>query len=85
MLHRLWAGWRSLVTAWRISVEAWTEGRIPESGWAVWRTMDEEEEAVGSRRTLDQVGSISQSAWPELRLQGNVVVEWRLLENVAAF
>ena len=47
--------------------------------------MDEEEEAVGSRRTLDQVGSISQSAWPELRLQGNVVVEWRLLENVAAF
>ena len=73
--------------AWRISVEAWTEGRIPESGWAVWRTMDEEEEAVGvgSRGTLDQVGSISQSAWPELRLQGNVVVVWRLLENVAIF
>ena len=47
--------------------------------------MDEEEEAVGSRRTLEQVGSILQSAWPELRLQGNVVVEWRLLENVAAF
>ena len=68
VLHRLWAGWR-------ISVEAGKEGRIPESGWVVWRTQEEEEEEAGSRRTLDQVESISQSAWPERRLQGNVVVE----------
>ena len=60
VLHRLWAGWRSLVTAWRMSVEAWTEGRIPESVWKERRIQEEEEEeAAGSRGTVDQVESIS--------------------------